>query len=88
MENRAPSSRISSNAPLSEEEATRRRLDSKEALRIVREMSEILNCGLHGQALGTCIRLIEDGADPVALANLIKKWRSEKQSPTNGNTSS
>jgi len=58
----------------------------RETFRIIREMAEILNCGLRGNSLGSSIRLIEDGADPVALANLVKRWRSEKTTSSNGNT--
>ena len=50
--------------------------EPKETFRILCEMSEILNCGLRGEALGHCIKLVEEGADPVRLAELIKKWRA------------
>jgi aryl carrier-like protein len=56
--------------------------ESKETFRILREMSEILNCGLRSETLGHCIRLVEEGADPVRLAELIKKWRARAAAAT------
>jgi len=82
--NTAPGS--SKPSPDEDVRVTLRKDESMEVFRIIHEISDILNTGIHGPALGTCIRLIEDGGDPVALANLIKKWRSEKSAPTNGNS--
>lgn len=59
-----------------------KREESREAIRIIAEMSRILNVGLDPEALGLCIRLCEAGANPNHLANLMKGWRQER---SNGN---
>ncbi len=57
------------------DECLRARRESKEAFKLLLEMSNILNCGLSPNALGYCIRLIEDGVDPRLLSRLIKRWK-------------
>ncbi|CAG7785500.1 unnamed protein product [Allacma fusca] len=49
-----------------------------ESLEIIKEMSVIFNTKLSSESLQMCLRLIEDGADYVALAEIIKKWRIKK----------
>ncbi|KAG2174048.1 hypothetical protein INT44_000162, partial [Umbelopsis vinacea] len=66
-----------------------RSLEAQEALNILTcpslsalfEISNILNTGLSKQALSTCVSLCENGANPEALAAVIKDLQGEvKQS--------
>lgn len=50
----------------------------KETFRILKEMSDILNTGLDTQSLGLCLRLCEQGVNPVALANFIRDSRQQR----------
>lgn len=71
-----------------QQNVSRKLEESKEAIKIIQEMSSILNTGLDAEALGLCIRLCESGANPKALAQLIKGWRQEKaqkDARSNGN---
>ena len=40
-------------------------------------MSKLLNTGLDGETLMTCVRLCEGGVNPEALARVIKELRRE-----------
>lgn len=61
-----------------EEEKLQRKEESREAMRIIQEMSSILNTGLDAESLAICLRLCENGANPQTLASLIKGWRQEQ----------
>ncbi len=53
----------------------------RETFRIIKEMSDILNTGLDTHGLGYCLRLCEEGVNPVALAQFIKDWRQHQVHP-------
>jgi mitotic-spindle organizing protein 1 len=40
-------------------------------------MSQILNCGLSRDTLSVLIAMIENGANPEALATVVKEMRKE-----------
>uniref|UniRef100_A0A023FYD4 Putative mitotic-spindle organizing protein 1 n=1 Tax=Amblyomma parvum TaxID=251391 RepID=A0A023FYD4_AMBPA len=65
-------------APASNDE---RRSAVKETFDVLLEMSQLLNTGLDARSLALCVRLCENGANPEALASLIKELRV--QSPSN-----
>lgn len=54
------------------------RQQQHETFRIIKEMSDILHTGLDTQSLGCCLRLCEDGVNPVALAHFIKDWKTQQ----------
>ncbi|XP_050023810.1 mitotic-spindle organizing protein 1-like [Dermacentor andersoni] len=53
-----------------------RRKALKETFDVLLEMSQLLNTGLDAQSLALCVRLCESGANPEALAGLIKELRA------------
>jgi len=55
------------------------REEFKEVFEMILEMSNILRCGLNETEVGYCVSLIEDGADPIRLAELIKQWKAKGQ---------
>jgi len=46
--------------------------DKTEALNIICQISELLNTGLSRDKLSICVRLIEAGVNPDALAVVVK----------------
>lgn len=67
-----------------DDQRSNKREDHKETFRIIKEMSDVLNTGLDSESLGVCLRLCEDGVNPVALAHLIKDWRRNKKDKGEG----
>ncbi|KAG9008654.1 hypothetical protein FRB94_013061 [Tulasnella sp. JGI-2019a] len=53
-----------------------------ETLNILHDLSELLNTGLDRETLATCVRMIESGANPEALAAVVKELRKENTSIT------
>ncbi|KAF8795515.1 Mitotic-spindle organizing protein 1 like protein [Argiope bruennichi] len=53
------------------------RWEGKEMFGLLLEMAGLMNTGLDTQTLALCVRLIEDGANPQALATVIKDLRRE-----------
>ncbi|XP_065303646.1 mitotic-spindle organizing protein 1 [Dermacentor albipictus] len=53
-----------------------RRKALTETFDVLLEMSQLLNTGLDAQSLALCIQLCESGANPEALAGLIKELRA------------
>ncbi|XP_078669674.1 mitotic-spindle organizing protein 1-like isoform X1 [Branchiostoma floridae x Branchiostoma belcheri] len=43
----------------------------------LQEISRLLNTGLDSETLSICVRLIEQGVNPEALASVIKELRRE-----------
>lgn len=52
-------------------------LEAKETFRLLQEMSRLLNTGLDDETLAICVRLCENGANPEALASVIRDLRRE-----------
>lgn len=50
---------------------------------VLHEMSQILNCGINRETLSILISMIENGANPEALAAVIKEMRKESFSLNN-----
>ncbi|EPZ30812.1 Protein of unknown function DUF3743 domain-containing protein [Rozella allomycis CSF55] len=57
-------------------ESARQMQDNIQALY---EISQIMNTGLDKQTLVTCMQMIEAGANPEALAAVIRELRKETQ---------
>uniref|UniRef100_A0A6M2E280 Putative mitotic-spindle organizing gamma-tubulin ring associated n=1 Tax=Amblyomma tuberculatum TaxID=48802 RepID=A0A6M2E280_9ACAR len=53
----------------------------KETFDVLLEMSQLLNTGLDAHSLALCVRLCGNGANPEALASLVKELRAK--SPSN-----
>lgn len=62
-----------------------RNLEVKETIDILHEMATILNTGLDRDAVALCISLCERGANPEALATVIKDLQ-ERQAAHKQNT--
>lgn len=54
-------------------------LSAKETLSVLNELSRLLNTGLSEESLALCVRLCENGANPEALATVIKEIRNQSQ---------
>jgi len=52
-------------------------LEAKETFRLLQEMSRLLNTGLDDETLAICVRLCEKGANPEALASVVRDLRRE-----------
>ncbi|KAJ7252729.1 mitotic-spindle organizing gamma-tubulin ring associated-domain-containing protein [Mycena haematopus] len=50
---------------------------AQQTLDILHEMSQLLNTGLDKETLTTCVRMIESGVNPEALAAVIQELRRE-----------
>ncbi|KAI0792150.1 mitotic-spindle organizing gamma-tubulin ring associated-domain-containing protein [Abortiporus biennis] len=50
---------------------------AEQTLEILDEMSQLLNTGLDKGTLAVCLRLIESGVNPEALAAVIQELRRE-----------
>ena len=53
------------------------RSDAKETLDLLHEISEVLNCQLDKHTLALIVGLIDNGANPVAVASVIKELKNE-----------
>ncbi|CAL1300917.1 unnamed protein product [Larinioides sclopetarius] len=53
------------------------RWEGKEMFGLLLEMAGLMNTGLDTQTLALCVRLIEEGANPQALATVITDLRRE-----------
>lgn len=51
--------------------------EAREALDCLHELSQLLNTGLDKKTLTACVRLLEAGVHPDALAQIIQVLRSE-----------
>ncbi|RKP36921.1 mitotic-spindle organizing gamma-tubulin ring associated-domain-containing protein, partial [Dimargaris cristalligena] len=54
-----------------------RRLQSRETVDLLDDMSGILNTGLSREALVLCTKLCEMGVNPEALASVVKELQRE-----------
>ncbi|KAL1592588.1 hypothetical protein SLS59_009680 [Nothophoma quercina] len=54
-----------------------RRKAAREVIDILHEIATLLNTHLDRQQLSYCVSLIENGANPEALANVIKELRNQ-----------
>ena len=50
---------------------------------VLHEISQILNCGINRDTLSIIISMIENGANPEALAAVIREMRKESFSLNN-----
>lgn len=51
--------------------------EAREALDCLHELSQLLNTGLDKKTLTACVRLLEAGVHPDALAQIIQVLRNE-----------
>ncbi|KAK2066422.1 hypothetical protein P8C59_000246 [Phyllachora maydis] len=59
------------------EDRTEKQAAAQQAVNILHEISEILNCHLDRRTLSICISMIENGVNPEALATVVKELRKE-----------
>jgi len=52
-------------------------VEARETFNTLMEISRILNTGLDQESLAICVRLCDQGANPEALATVIKELRRE-----------
>ena len=52
-------------------------VDARETFSTITEMSRLLNTGLETETFAICVRLYEKGANPEALAIIIRELRRE-----------
>lgn len=52
-------------------------LAARESFVILEEISKLLNTGLDRDTLSLCVRLCENGANPEALATVIRELKRE-----------
>ncbi len=50
---------------------------TEQGLDILHEMATLLNTGLDKETLAICMRMISDGINPEALANVIKELKRD-----------
>ena len=50
---------------------------AKETFSVLQELSRLLNTGLDAESLSLCVSLCENGANPEALATVIREIRKE-----------
>ena len=62
-------------------------VDAKDTFQTLFEMSRLLNTGLDMETLAICVRLCEQGANPEALATIIRELRRESEAIKQQNTS-
>lgn len=51
--------------------------EAREAIEILNEMAQILNCGLDRQTISILVSMIEMGVNPEALAAVVQEMRRE-----------
>ncbi|RKP10030.1 mitotic-spindle organizing protein associated with a ring of gamma-tubulin 1 [Thamnocephalis sphaerospora] len=51
--------------------------EARETLRILYEISSLLNTGLDREQLSLCVKMCERGVNPEALAAVVKELRRE-----------
>ncbi|PSN62199.1 hypothetical protein BS50DRAFT_638761 [Corynespora cassiicola Philippines] len=61
-----------------------RRKAAREVIDILHEIATLLNTNLDRQQLSYCVSLIENGANPEALAKVIQQLREEYAPETEG----
>ena len=54
-------------------------LAAKETFSTLKDLSRLLNTGLDDECLALCVRLCENGANPEALATVIKEIRKQSE---------
>ena len=54
-------------------------LSAKETFSTLQELSRLLNTGLDQESLSLCVRLCENGANPEALATVIREIRKQSE---------
>lgn len=59
---------------------TERLSEAREAMKAVKEISQLLNTGLDDDTLKVCVQLLEAGVNPEALAAVVRELRRETAS--------
>jgi len=54
-------------------------VSARETFTVLQDLSRLLNTGLDADALALCVRLCENGANPEALATVIKEIRRQSE---------
>uniref|UniRef100_A0A2L2YNL0 Mitotic-spindle organizing protein 1 n=1 Tax=Parasteatoda tepidariorum TaxID=114398 RepID=A0A2L2YNL0_PARTP len=70
---------------MADSDRSRSVLEAQEIFGQLQEMANLMNTGLDAETLAICVRLCEDGANPEALASVIRDLRREASSLNNVN---
>ncbi|CAB3363551.1 Hypothetical predicted protein [Cloeon dipterum] len=62
--------------------------DIREAFRVIREIADILHTGMEPEVLATCVKLIEQGANPDVLARVVVEMSAESKNLSNSSPTS
>ncbi|KAH7088871.1 mitotic-spindle organizing gamma-tubulin ring associated-domain-containing protein [Paraphoma chrysanthemicola] len=73
--------------PAEQGAADARRRAAREVIDILHEIATLLNTHLDRQQLSYCVSLIENGANPEALAKVIQQLREEYPASSDGEAS-
>ncbi|CAI8041499.1 Mitotic-spindle organizing protein 1 [Geodia barretti] len=57
--------------------STHRIAEARDAMKTVKEISDLLNTGLDEETLKVCVQLLEAGVNPEALAAVVRELRRE-----------
>ncbi len=60
-------------------ESSSKIVEVRETFTALMEISRLLNTGLDSETLAICVRLCEQGANPEALATIIRELRRESE---------
>jgi mitotic-spindle organizing protein 1 len=60
-----------------QQQGSSRIIEARETFSTLLEISRLLNTGLDAETLAICVRLCEQGANPEALATVIRELRRE-----------
>ncbi|XP_035209387.1 mitotic-spindle organizing protein 1-like [Stegodyphus dumicola] len=52
-------------------------MEAKEVFGLLQEMAKLMKTGLDDETLAICVRLCEDGANPEALASIVRDLSRE-----------
>ncbi|KAG0144058.1 hypothetical protein CROQUDRAFT_47835 [Cronartium quercuum f. sp. fusiforme G11] len=52
---------------------------TREAIDVLYDLSVLLGTGLDRQTLALCVSMVEDGANPLALASVVQELRMEAE---------
>ena len=71
---------LSSSSRMADKSGTSKSLvEARETFQTLHEISRLLNTGLDMETLAICVRLCEQGANPEALAIIIRELRRESE---------
>ncbi|KAH9440618.1 hypothetical protein MJO28_002344 [Puccinia striiformis f. sp. tritici] len=73
------------NHPTSANTETKTARTARDAIEVLHEISELLGTGLDQQTLALCVGMIEEGTNPLALAQVVQELRQEVKGKSKSN---